>query len=185
MYIPEKGVSERFGAVKKYAANSESKLIKGEIAMTYEEIFAKTKEKVMSAESVDYKGHLAVEIDIVGEGAGAFYIELADGKVSCEPYEYYDHDCKLLISGEDFLAICDGSLDSVKAFTVGKLKVERSIDKALEFSKIVNSLNKAEKAEKKAAARADKSAAEKPAPASKAKTEAKPAAKKTTKKKQS
>ncbi|MDE7293869.1 MAG: SCP2 sterol-binding domain-containing protein [Oscillospiraceae bacterium] len=147
--------------------------------MTYEEIFAKTKEKVMSAESVDYKGHLAVEIDIVGEGAGAFYIELADGKVSCEPYEYYDHDCKLLISGEDFLAICDGSLDSVKAFTVGKLKVERSIDKALEFSKIVNSLNKAEKAEKKAAAKAEKSA-----PASKAKTEAKPAAKKTTKKKQ-
>lgn len=154
--------------------------------MTYEEIFAKTKEKVMSAESVDYKGHLAVEIDIVGEGSGAFYIELTDGKAACEPYEYYDRDCKMLISGEDFLAICDGSLDSVKAFTVGKLKIEGSIDKALEFSKIVNSINKAEK--EKAAG--SKPAAKKPA-AKTAKTKAaadgkaadsKPAAKGTKKK---
>lgn len=119
--------------------------------MTYEEIFAKTKEKVMSAKSVDYNGHLAVEIDIVGEGAGAFYIELKDGAVYCEPYEYYDRDCKLILSGEDFLDICDGKLDSVKAFTVGKLKIDGSIDKALEFSKIVNSLNKEEEKPKAAA----------------------------------
>ncbi|MCM1577884.1 MAG: SCP2 sterol-binding domain-containing protein [Ruminococcus sp.] len=114
--------------------------------MTYEEIFAKTKEKIMSAENVDYKGHLAVEIDIVGEGSGIFYIVINDGTVDCQPYDYKDHDCKLILSGEDFLAICDGKLDSVKAFTVGKLKVERNIDKALEFSKLVNSLNKQEKA---------------------------------------
>ena len=131
--------------------------------MTYEEIFSKTKEKVMSANGVDYKGHLAVEIDIVGEGAGAFYIELNDGAAACEPYEYYDRDCKLILSGEDFLAICDGKLDSVKAFTVGKLKIEGSIDKALEFSKIVNSLNKAEEKSKTA----PKAAAKEKAPAKK------------------
>ena len=143
--------------------------------MTYEEIFAKTKEKVMSAKGVDYKGHLAAQIDIVGEGSGIFYIELKDGAVYCEPYDYHDNDCKLIVSAEDFLAICDGKLDSVKAFTVGKLKVEGSVDKALEFSKIVNSLNKAE----------EKPKASKPAPkaAAKEKTDSVAPAKKTGRKK--
>ncbi|MGN0596954.1 MAG: hypothetical protein ACI4J1_06475 [Ruminiclostridium sp.] len=48
-------------------------------------------------------GHLAVEIDIVGEGQGAFYIELLDGKLYVEPYEYYDRDCKFIVTAEDFL----------------------------------------------------------------------------------
>ena len=43
--------------------------------MTYEEIFAKSKEIIMKSDVSDIAGHLAVEIDIVGEGEGAFYIE--------------------------------------------------------------------------------------------------------------
>ena len=37
----------------------------------------------------------------------------------------------------NFFKICDGSLDAVKAFTAGKLKVQGNIDKALKFSGIV------------------------------------------------
>ncbi len=113
--------------------------------MTYEEIFAKTKETVLANEVEGLEGHLAVEVDIIGEGEGAFYIELKDGGVNVEPYEYYDNDCKLIVSGADFLKICDGSLDAVKAFTVGKLKVEGNIDKALEFSKIVEKVRASKK----------------------------------------
>lgn len=120
--------------------------------MTYQEIFEKAKENILSYSVDERKGHLAVQVNIVGEGEGAFYIELKDNAVFVEPYEYYDRDCILKISGEDFLAICDGSLDPVAAFTKGKLKIEGSIDKALEFSKIVNEAiknkKKSEKAEK-------------------------------------
>lgn len=125
--------------------------------MTYEEIFNATKKEVDGADASSLAGHLAVEVNISGEGAGAFYIELKDGNLYCEPYEYYDRDCKLIVSGEDFLKIMDGSLDAVKAFTVGKLKVEGSIDKALEFSKIVEKVRTAKKkAEKPAKASAEK-----------------------------
>lgn len=113
--------------------------------MTYEEIFSKTKEMVLSHNVNGLKGHLAIEINIIGEGEGAFYIEIKDGNVNVEPYEYYDRDCKLIVSGEDFLKICDGTLNAVKAFTVGKLKIKGDIDKALEFSKIVETVKKENK----------------------------------------
>lgn len=116
--------------------------------MTYEEIFETSKKLILANDVSGIGEHLAVEVDITGEGAGAFYIELKDGKLFVEPYEYYDRDCKLIISGEDFLSVCDGSLDAVKAFTNGKLKIDGDIDKALKISEIFNTVkeNHAEKA---------------------------------------
>lgn len=106
--------------------------------MTYEEIFEKSKKLIIDNDASGIEEHLAVQVDIVGEGGGAFYIELNNGNIAVEPYEYHDRDCKLIISGEDFISICDGSLDAVKAFTNGKMKVEGDIDKALKMSEIFN-----------------------------------------------
>lgn len=119
--------------------------------MTYEEVFSKSKEIIMASDVSGIEGHLAVEIDIVGEGEGAFYIELSDGALYVEPYEYYDNDCKFIVSADDFLKMADGSLDAVFAFTTGRLKVDGSIDKALEFQKIVEAVKKKKKKEEKAA----------------------------------
>lgn len=105
--------------------------------MTYEEIFNKSKNLILANDIDGLEGHIAVQVNITGEGEGAFYIELKDGKVYVEPYEYYDHDCIFIVSGKNFIKMCEGKLDSVVAFTTGKLKVEGSIEKALEFNKIV------------------------------------------------
>lgn len=123
--------------------------------MTYEEIFSKSKDLILANDASGIGEHLAVEVDIVGEGAGAFYIELKDGNLFVEPYEYYDRDCKLIVSGEDFIKICDGSLDAVKAFTNGSLKIEGDIDKALKISEIFNAV-KEKKSEKPAPAKKSK-----------------------------
>lgn len=111
--------------------------------MTYEEIFTTVKGLVSKGDFSFNDNHYAVEIDIIGEGAGVFYIELANKTVYIEPYDYKDNDCKLIVSGEDFIAISDGSLDSVKAFTTGRLKLEGNIDKALKFSEICDKARKA------------------------------------------
>ena len=115
--------------------------------MTFDEVFAKSKEIIMQADVSDIDGHLAVEIDIIGDGSGIFYIELLDRKLYVEPYEYYDRDCKFIVTAEDFFKLADGSLNSVFAFTTGKLKVDGSIDKALEFNRIVEAV-KAKEAKK-------------------------------------
>lgn len=126
--------------------------------MTYEEIFNKSKELIMQSDVSKVDGHLAVQIDIEGEGEGAFYIELKDRQLFVEPYEYYDRDCKFIISGENFLKLADGKLDPVAAFFDGRLKIDGSIDKALEFKNIVDSVKKQVKAAKKAEKKAAKKA---------------------------
>ena len=131
------------------------------VKMTYEEIFSKSKEIIMKSDVSKIDGHLAVQVDIEGEGEGAFYIELKDNKLNVEPYEYYDRDCKFVISADNFLKLADGSLDAVAAYTTGKLKIEGSIEKALEFKNIVDSVKKEVKAEAKKAAKTAKTPAKK------------------------
>ena len=41
---------------------------------------------------------LAVQINIEGEENGVFYVEVKDGRISVEPYEYYDRQCAVTIS---------------------------------------------------------------------------------------
>lgn len=119
--------------------------------MTYEQIVAKAKEIMSKKSAADCKEHIAAEIHIEGEGEGAYYIEVKDGNIYVEPYEYYDRDFILTASAENLLGIVEGSLDAVAAYTTGKIKIDGSIDKALAFQKICKSEKKVEKkAEEKA-----------------------------------
>ena len=114
--------------------------------MTYEQIVAKAKE-IMAAKSADsVKEHLAAEIHITGEGEGAFYVEVNDGKINVEPYEYYDRDFILTATAENLIAVVEGKLDAVLAYTTGKIKIDGSVDKALEFQKVCKSAKAAPKA---------------------------------------
>ncbi len=89
------------------------------------------------AEKVDANGKdfLAVQVNITGKDSGVFYVEVKDGKISVEPYEYNDRQCAITISMADFNKLLDGKLDPVLAFTTGKLKVDGDVGKAVEFSK--------------------------------------------------
>lgn len=116
--------------------------------MTYEEIFQAAKTEFMKIDVSQLSGHLAVQVDIVGEGEGAFYIELKDGQLYVEPYEYYDRDVKLIATAENFIKIAKGSLNATLAYTTGKLKIEGDLGKALELQKMIETIKSAEKKKK-------------------------------------
>ena len=101
--------------------------------MTYQEVFENFKNQFKDADVSSIKGHLAYQINIVGEGAGAFYAEVKDGKLSIEPYEYYDRDVLFICKADVLFKIISGKTDPIAAFTLGKLKVEGSIEKALQL----------------------------------------------------
>lgn len=82
---------------------------------------------------------LAVQINIEGDDPGVFYVEVKDGRISVEPYEYYDRQCAISILGTGFANLLKGSLDPVKAYDEGRLRVEGDLDKALLFSGLVQS----------------------------------------------
>lgn len=112
------------------------------MSMTYEDLFETVRDGVRSADVSFKSGHLAVEIQIEGEAEGVFYIELKDGKLYAEPYNYNDFDCRLKVSAKNFLKLMEGSLDPVFAFTLGKLKIDGSLEKALEFKEILDAVHR-------------------------------------------
>lgn len=102
--------------------------------MTYEEVFAKAKELFMKSDVSGVNEHLAYQFNITGEGEGAFYAEVKDGQLYVEPYEYYDRDATFICSADTLFKLASGKLDPVLAFTIGKLRVEGSIEQALKLN---------------------------------------------------
>ncbi len=107
------------------------------IIMTYEEIVESVRKRLKGVDTSSVKDLLAIQVNITGEGEGAFYVEVKDGVLSVEPYEYFDRQAKITMKSKNFLALMEGKLDPVAAFTLGKLKIDGSIEKVLEFSKLL------------------------------------------------
>lgn len=112
--------------------------MKGVFKMTFEEILEKVRGRAadVNAEGLPF---LAVQINLTGKNGGVFYLEVKDGKINVEPYDYNDRNCAITIESVNFEKLMDGKLDPVAAYTVGKLKVDGDLGKALEFSKLVKS----------------------------------------------
>ena len=110
--------------------------------MTYEEFFAKVKETFADADVSSITDHLAYQFNITGEAAGVFYVEVKEGKLYVEPYEYYDRDAMFTCTAENLMKNANGKLDPVLAVTLHKLKVEGNIDKALKLKSMIGGKKK-------------------------------------------
>lgn len=139
--------------------------------MTYEELVKQVRAAYADADASKVDGRVAFQFNVTGEGAGAFYLEVADGKVNVEPYEYYDRDVLVTASADVILDIASGKLDPVKAYLTGKLKAEGDLGKAAFLKELGGKKKPAKKTAAKAttakttAAKAAKAPAEEKAPA--------------------
>lgn len=105
--------------------------------MTFEEVFKKVKDMFQDADVSKIDEHLAYQFNIEGEGEGSFYVEVKEGKLYIEPYEYYDRDAIFTCKAETLFKIISGKTDPVLAFTLGKLKVDGSIEQALKLKNLL------------------------------------------------
>ncbi|MBO4510424.1 MAG: SCP2 sterol-binding domain-containing protein [Lachnospiraceae bacterium] len=104
--------------------------------MTFEETLAKVK-KIAGEADVAGKDFLAVQVNITEPDGGVFYVEVKDGNVTVEPFEYNDKQCTVTMNNENFNKLLDGDLNPILAFTLGKLKVDGDMGKALAFSNLI------------------------------------------------
>lgn len=107
--------------------------------MTYADLFSKIKTQFMNADVSDITEHLAYQFNIIGEAEGIFYVEVKDGKLYVEPYEYFDRDAMFTCKADTLLKIASGKMDPILAVTLQKLKVEGNIDKAIRLKELIDS----------------------------------------------
>lgn len=107
--------------------------------MTYQEFFSLVKEKLEGIDVSNITEHLAYQFNITGDAQGIFYVEVKDGNLYVEPYEYYDRDVIFTCKAETLMKIASGDMDPIVAVSLQKLKVKGNIDKALKLKDVLSS----------------------------------------------
>ncbi|MGN0308545.1 MAG: SCP2 sterol-binding domain-containing protein [Lachnospiraceae bacterium] len=117
--------------------------------MTYAEFFQEIKSRFAGTDVSSIHEHLAFQFNIEDQEAGGiFYVEVKDGQLHIEPYEYYDRHAIFIGSPQLFMKIAEGKEDPVEAFLTHKLKVEGDLDKALKLKEVIDRRKKERKKRK-------------------------------------
>ena len=138
--------------------------------MTYEELVKIAKDSYCTKDASAIKEHVAIQFNVTGDASGIFYLEIKDGQVYVEPYEYYDRDAIVTTDAETLIKMADGSLGMEAAYFSGKIKAEGDLGKALLLKSLAAKKAPAKKAaaKKPAAPKAEKKVATKKTAAPKA-----------------
>ena len=89
--------------------------------MTYREIVDRVRDVFEYADARNVFEHIAIQVNITGEGSGIMYIEVAQRQVSVEPYDYYDRDGLVTIDSRVLLDVCDKKYTLKQALERGLL----------------------------------------------------------------
>ena len=106
--------------------------------MTYEELVEKARNTYGKADAGKIKEHVAIQFNVTGEAEGIFYLEIADGKVKIEPYEYYNRDVIVTTDAKTLIKMGSGKLGIEAAFLTGKIKAEGNLGKGLLLKELVS-----------------------------------------------
>lgn len=96
--------------------------------MKYEELVENVKNATSTAKVSRAVGHIAFQFNVEGEAEGAFYVEIADGKVNVEPFEYYDRDVIIVTTAEVIMQMLEGKLQPMAAYANEQLRAYGSIE---------------------------------------------------------
>lgn len=106
--------------------------------MTYEQIVEKVRDKFDGCDTSSIEGTQAIQINLAGKNAeGVFYIEVKDGKVNVEPYDYHDNWATVTVAPTNLMKLLDGKMNPVTAYTTGKVSVTGDVQTVLRFIDLV------------------------------------------------
>lgn len=95
--------------------------------MTFIEAFEKIK-KSKKKDIVSY-ADCAIQVELIdSDAAGIMYIQIKDGVVLIEPYDYVDNDVSIKVLSKDMVRILTGRLNVSTALKKGLVKTSRDSD---------------------------------------------------------
>lgn len=112
--------------------------------MTYEMLVDKIRNVYEYADARNIFEHIAIQINIEGEGAGILYLEVADRAVCVEPYDYYDKDGIIRVNSNTVIELVEGRLSFKEGIESGLIRYEGNMNK-LKALYAIKSLNLPEK----------------------------------------
>lgn len=107
--------------------------------MRYEDIVYTVRKTFENADARNIFEHIAIQVNVEGEGEGIFYFEVAERHICVEPYDYYDRDLLMITTGQVLMDLCDKKYSMRSAIEDGRIKVygnERKLNLCLDNIKI-------------------------------------------------
>jgi putative sterol carrier protein len=106
--------------------------------MKFADFFHQLREQYLTTNVRNTKDRLAIQINLTGtkEETGTFYVEIKDGHLAIEPYDYYDRDASITISMSDFQQVLSHKLDPLSAYTTGRMIVFGNVEKVMELRSV-------------------------------------------------
>lgn len=105
--------------------------------MGFEKVFAQAKEQILKNGADGVREHLACQFNLTGKISGRFYIEVKDGNLNVEPYEYNDRHALFICSADTLSDLVSGKISLTGAMSSGRLRTEGSIEQALKLRKVL------------------------------------------------
>jgi hypothetical protein len=91
--------------------------------MEFMEVFTAVKEALAGVDPARLTPNFAVQVNITGEGEGAFYIANKSA-FEVEPYDYRDRNGAVSLDGAVMLRILAGKLTAEQALAGGKINIQ-------------------------------------------------------------
>lgn len=86
-------------------------------------------DKLSVKDLAQMRGKVAVQVNLTGKCPGVFYIEILDGVLSVEPYEYIDKDGEIDITKTNLLKLTSGKIK----LSDDKITIKGDVEKIMMF----------------------------------------------------
>lgn len=101
-----------------------------------QEIIEKARKTLAKIDLTDLPYKFAINIKLTGRISGIFYVEVLEGRLSVEPYEYIDNDASITLEKEIFDQILDGNLGIDDAIRQKKIIIDGDGEALLQLKKL-------------------------------------------------
>lgn len=100
------------------------------------DIIEKARKFLSKRDLSDLPYKFAVQINLTGRASGVFYVEVIDGRLAVEPYEYNDRDASVNLNKTTLDSIISGKLSVDEALSTGKVIIDGDAEALLQFKKL-------------------------------------------------
>ncbi len=80
---------------------------------------------------------ISAEVTLTGDAAGIFYIEIIDGAVAVEPYDYVDKDIVVMLDSQSLELVRAKQASFLELFNKGKVHVYGDVAKAVKLLSVL------------------------------------------------